>query len=70
MKKTAVLVLWTGGWDSTFRIVELSRSFCSIQPIYVIDPERQSIGYELAAMDAIVDSLRKGCTRRTRCLWL
>lgn len=34
-------LLWTGGWDSTFRVLQLL--LCSrdaVQPHYIIDPER------------------------------
>lgn len=57
MKKTQIL--WTGGWDSTFRIVELSREEIEIEPIYVIDPTRKSKDYELKAMNKIVKTLKE-----------
>ena len=53
-----VNILWTGGWDSTFRIVELSRMDVSIQPVYVIDPDRKSQEYEKRAMKRIVEALK------------
>lgn len=54
MEKGTVNILWTGGWDSTFRVVELSRmEGITIQPVYVIDPNRKSVPYELRAMDNI-----------------
>ncbi len=44
-------VLWTGGWDSTFRVLQLCLSQNrSVQPHYLIDPERLSVSYELRAM--------------------
>lgn len=57
MKK--IEILWTGGWDSTFRIVELSMKECIVQPYYIIDKNRKSIDYELKAMDEILSLLRK-----------
>lgn len=51
-------VLWTGGWDSTYRIVELSFEEIEISPIYVIDPQRRSTNLELKAMDKIIHSLQ------------
>lgn len=54
-----IKVLWTGGWDSTFRIVELSRRKVIIEPIYVIDDGRISVDYELKAMNNIIDVLMK-----------
>lgn len=54
-----VQVLWTGGWDSTFRVVELSRmEGVTIEPVYVIDPNRKSVPFELRAMDKIINCLR------------
>lgn len=50
-------VLWTGGLDSTARIVELSRKEVTVQPYYVIDPLRASTKYEMDAMDSIRVSL-------------
>lgn len=47
-------VLWTGGWDSTYRVLELALVQGErVQPHYLIDPERASTPYELAAMKAI-----------------
>ena len=50
-------IFWTGGWDSTYRIVQLSRRDITVQPIYVIDPSRGSIEYELKAMEEITHKL-------------
>lgn len=54
-----IKILWTGGWDSTFRIVELSQNNIIVQPIYVLDSERKSIEYELRAMKKIIEVLNK-----------
>ena len=40
-------VLWTGGWDSTFRVIQLFRLGATIQPIHVLDHNRQSSKKEL-----------------------
>lgn len=40
-------VLWTSGWDSTFRIVELMEKGAKIQPYYVYDKTRFSRKKEL-----------------------
>lgn len=50
-------ILWTGGWDSTYRIVELSRQNVTIKPVYVIDSCRSSMNYELTAMKKITKAL-------------
>lgn len=48
-----VNVLWTGGLDSTYRIVELSRLPVTIQPYYILDRSRKSAKNELTAMKSI-----------------
>ena len=52
-----VYIFWTGGWDSTYRIVELSRKKVVIKPIYCIDPGRGSTEYEIKAMNSISAAL-------------
>lgn len=54
-----VNVLWTGGWDSSYRIAELSRKSCTIQPFYVYGDERFSEQYERNAMQTILLKLNK-----------
>lgn len=44
-------VLWTGGWDSTFRIIQLYCLGAKIQPIYVHDHNRKSSAKELEVLD-------------------
>ena len=51
-------ILWTGGWDSTFRVAELSRQEVTVQPIYVYDNGRKSCEKELQAMEDILKDLR------------
>lgn len=49
-----VNMLWTGGWDSTFRLLQLIlETRVTIQPIYVIDTERLSSLIEIRTMDRI-----------------
>jgi 7-cyano-7-deazaguanine synthase len=60
-------LLWTGGWDSTFRLLQLLLiEKRSVQPIYVIDSTRYSTLRELESMDVIskmvVQRLRPGVT--------
>lgn len=57
MKK--IEILWTGGWDSTFRIVELSMQKCVVEPYYIVDENRKSTDYELRAMENVLEALRK-----------
>lgn len=46
-------VLWTGGWDSTFRVIQLARAGRTIQPYYVINTNRESTNNEIATMAEI-----------------
>lgn len=50
-----VHVLWTGGWDSTYRVMDLMAQGgpAMVQPHYVINPERLSHQLELAAIRRI-----------------
>jgi hypothetical protein len=49
-------LLWTGGWDSTFRLLQATVCEASVvQPYYVIDHNRQSLRCELSAMASIKD---------------
>jgi hypothetical protein len=58
--KTAIIrVLWTGGWDSTYRIVELSRQNTLIEPIYVYGDNRLSEKKEISAMKRILKELKR-----------
>jgi len=51
-------LLWTGGWDSSFRLLQsvllLGKK---VQPFYIMDPERCSLVYELRAMQQIKSQL-------------
>lgn len=51
-------VLWTGGWDSTYRVLELL--LCeqrAVEPHYLINPQRRSHAYEVRAMEHIRQQL-------------
>jgi|LSQX01.2.fsa_nt_gb 7-cyano-7-deazaguanine synthase len=56
-KKEVFSVLWTGGWDSTYRMIELSRRPVIIQPIYIYGDQRLSENYEINAMHKILSKL-------------
>lgn len=55
--KTIHHVLWTGGWDSTYRMVELAREGAVIEPVYVINPGRRSWEIELGRVREITAML-------------
>lgn len=46
-------VLWTSGWDSTFRVIDLYKKGATIQPIYVFDDNRASSKKELETIDLL-----------------
>lgn len=44
-------VLWTGGWDSTFRVADLLLTHGAVvQPLYVLNPDRRSAIDEVRTM--------------------
>jgi 7-cyano-7-deazaguanine synthase in queuosine biosynthesis len=50
----AARVLWTGGWDSTFRVLQLVLAYQRrVEPHYILNPERRSSLHELRAMTTI-----------------
>lgn len=59
-------LLWTGGWDSTYRMAALSRMDLAVQPIYCCDPGRDSIEIEKRAMERIWQALVDRETTRAR----
>jgi hypothetical protein len=55
---SVVRTLWTGGWDSTFRVCQLVLQHrVPVQPYYVIEPERRSAANEIRAMSEIRKAL-------------
>ena len=57
MQKKEVHILWTGGLDSTYRVVELSRQECVIQLHYIIINGRRTVKNELRAISDITTIL-------------
>ena len=61
MENRTTYVLWTGGWDSTFRMLQLAvekHKGDTIQPIYVIGDNRPSEAREIETMASILPELR------------
>lgn len=56
--KPTVYILWTGGWDSSYRMVELARKNVIVQPLYVYGDGRVSEQYEIRAMHLILKKLK------------
>lgn len=52
-----VNILWTGGWDSTFRMIQLAVSGNIIQPYYIIDTNRKSSLKEMKQISIIKNLL-------------
>src|SRR5688572_23020383 len=53
-----VKILWTGGWDSTFQLLQLLvDQKVSVTPFYLIDEERRSTGVEILTMGRIKSHL-------------
>jgi hypothetical protein len=47
-------ILWSGGWDSTYRVLELLLiENQKVHPYYIIDPKRGSLANEIIAMSLI-----------------
>jgi hypothetical protein len=58
MDKLKTNLFWTGGWDSTFRLLQsLVIQKNIVQPHYLIDFDRKSLRKELAAMHKIKSHL-------------
>lgn len=53
-----IYLFWTGGFDSTCRVVQLSRLDVTVQPFYLVDGRyRRSVGYELKAISEILPEI-------------
>lgn len=62
-----IKVLWTGGWDSTFRILELAltgNACLEIMPFYISGDNRKSETRELEAMNTLLPLLRQASNAR------
>lgn len=56
----AIDVLWTGGWDSTFRVIHMSLvEKRVVNPHYIIDPVRRSSLRELQAISEVRSALHR-----------
>jgi len=63
-----VNLLWTGGWDSTFRLLKLVLNNREVQPFYIIDPNRESLGHEVRAMQHIRSEISKSYPKASKLL--
>lgn len=58
MQKKAVNLLWTSGWDSTYRLIDLISKGKIVQPYYIHFKMRKSSPMELKTMENIVAYIR------------
>ncbi|MFO7857943.1 MAG: hypothetical protein R6V11_03385, partial [Ectothiorhodospiraceae bacterium] len=57
-------VFWTGGWDSTFRVLDLVlHQGEHVVPFYVRDETRQSIEQETRVMDRLREQINQRAMR-------
>ncbi len=64
-KKPLVNLFWTGGWDSTFRVLQLADKNVIIQPYYLLDSGRESQQIELDTIAALTHEILS--KDKTRC---
>ena len=57
MSDVVVKLLWTGGFDSTYRLCELVYKGIKVEPYYVLCPGRESIFFEMEAHKNILKFL-------------
>jgi hypothetical protein len=58
-RDTSIRILWTGGWDSTFRVLYAALvDGKRVEPHYIIDTGRPSSLHELRAISRVRDALR------------
>ncbi len=57
--KEPIHVFWTGGWDSTYRVISLLDQGRSVQPHYIVDHERRSSKKEIDTILFLRDLLKK-----------
>ncbi|WP_299112930.1 hypothetical protein [uncultured Winogradskyella sp.] len=57
--KKVMYFLWTGGWDSTFRVIQLYKRGITIQPIYVIDHNRPAAQKEIETITLLTKQIEQ-----------
>ena len=65
MKLKKINVFWTGGWDSTFRILQLADKEIIIQPYYLKDNRRKSEKLEINTIKLLTEEILK--LKTTKC---
>lgn len=59
MERNCVKLLYTGGWDSTFRLLQLAQFDIDVEPVYIVDKGRASRGKEIETMEKIISICRE-----------
>jgi hypothetical protein len=67
MGKQVINILWTGGWDSTYRVIDLSFKEVVIQPYYLRD-NRLSEAMELSVIRNLTEKIRNRKTNKSELL--
>lgn len=57
MENKPIEIFWIGGWDSTYRVVDLGRQNRIVSPVYVIDRNRPSWEKEIETIENLKDIL-------------
>ncbi|MDN3555012.1 7-cyano-7-deazaguanine synthase [Halomonas maura] len=58
--RQAIDAFWTGGWDSSYRVIQAALvEQRDVRPHYIIDPVRRSSLHELQAISTIRSALRR-----------
>lgn len=57
VERDKVVLLWSGGWDGTFRLLQLAQYDIQIMPIYLIHKPRGP--YERIAMQKILEQVKQ-----------
>ncbi|CAM1367211.1 conserved hypothetical protein [Tenacibaculum sediminilitoris] len=65
MNLETINIFWTGGWDSTFRVLELSDKNIIIQPFYLRD-NRKSEMMEINTVKNLTEAIKK--LPNTKCI--
>ncbi len=60
MDEKTVYLLFTGGWDSTFRFLQLAATpGLTVRTVYFVDPGRRGREYEMRAIRRIITKIRR-----------
>lgn len=58
-ERKRVTLLWSGGWDGTFRLLQLAQYDIEILPIHLVHAAREGEKYERAAMEKVLEQIKQ-----------